>query len=484
MTGSERTMNPIEYEPVIGLEIHVQLSTRTKMFCGCELSFGDPENTHTCAVCLGLPGSLPVVNAQAVHYALMIGLALECEIAERSRFHRKNYFYPDLPKGYQISQYDIPICGPGRLGDVRIHRAHLEEDAAKLTHHGESGRIHGADSSVVDFNRGGTPLVEIVTEPDIHSPAQAHEWLTLLRTTLRALGVSDVDMSQGSLRCDANVSVRPVGTTELGVKTELKNMNSFRYLEQGVTAEIERQIALLNDGEAVSQETLHFDPGSGRISSLRSKEEAHDYRYFPEPDLPPLLASEEMVASARAALPELPAARAQRFERDLGLSPDKAYELATRTERADYFEAALAADGAEPVALANWISQLVERIGPDVDPAGSRVTPAALATLVTMLSAKEVNQSAARDVLSTLVAEGGEPRVIIEREGLGAISADDDGLAEIVARAIAADPDAAAKIRDGNQKPIGALVGSVMRETKGRADGGEVRRLILEQVGG
>ena len=233
------------------------------MFCGCELSFGDPPNIHTCPVCLGLPGALPVVNERAIHFGLMIGLALGCEIAERSLFHRKNYFYPDLPKGYQISQYDVPLCRGGRLGDVRIHRVHLEEDAAKLNHLGESGRIHGADRSWVDFNRGGTPLVEIVTEPDIRSPEQAREWLTLLRATLRQLGVSDVDMSQGSLRCDANVSVRPAGSTELGTKTELKNMNSFAFLERGVRAEIERQIGLLEAGEPVVQETLHFDPADG-----------------------------------------------------------------------------------------------------------------------------------------------------------------------------------------------------------------------------
>jgi aspartyl-tRNA(Asn)/glutamyl-tRNA(Gln) amidotransferase subunit B len=471
-----------DYEPVIGLEIHVQLKTRTKMFCGCELSFGDLPNTHTCPVCLGLPGSLPVTNARAVHFGLMIGLAFGCEIAERSLFHRKNYFYPDLSKGYQISQYDVPLCRGGSVGEVRIHRVHLEEDAAKLNHLGESGRIHGADRSWVDFNRGGTPLVEIVTEPDVRSPEHAREWLTLLRTTLRALGVSDVNMEEGSLRCDANVSVRPAGSTELGTKTELKNMNSFRFLERGVRAEIERQIGLLESGEQVVQETLHFDPVSGRLTTLRSKEEAHDYRYFPEPDLVPLIATAEMIAAAGDALPELPAERAARFERELGLTAARARELAWRTELADYYERALAADGDDPVALANWIPQLVERIGSDADPAESKVAPESLATLVAMVNAKEVSRDAARDVLTRLVAQGGDPREIVQREGLGAMSAEEDGLVEIVDRAIASDPSAAEEVRAGNMKAIGPLVGYVMRETKGRADGGEVTRLIRERL--
>ena len=482
-----------DYEPVIGLEIHVQLSTRTKMFCGCELSFNDPPNTHTCPTCLGLPGALPVVNERAIHFGMMIGLALGCEIAERSLFHRKNYFYPDLPKGYQISQYDVPLCLGGRLGDVRIHRVHLEEDAAKLNHLGASGRIHGSDRSWVDFNRGGTPLVEIVTEPDIRSPEQAREWLILLRTTLRQLGVSDVDMSQGSLRCDANVSIRPAGSTGLGTKTELKNMNSFAFLERGVRAEIERQQRLLDSGEAVVQETLHFDPVSGNLTPLRSKEEAHDYRYFPEPDLVPLLATEEMVAAARADLPaELPAARAERFERELGLHADTARLFAYRAELGDYFERALAAAGAggvpngdgalEPAELSNWIPQLVERIGSDADPSTSNVTPESLATLATMVKAKEVSRDAAREVLTMLVQEGGDPRAIVEREGLGAITAEDDGLAQVVDRAIAADPAAAEQVRSGNMKAIGPLVGYVMRETKGRANGGEITRLIRERL--
>jgi aspartyl-tRNA(Asn)/glutamyl-tRNA(Gln) amidotransferase subunit B len=471
-----------EYEPVIGLEIHVQLATRTKMFCGCELSFGAPPNTRTCPVCLGLPGSLPVVNARAIDFGIMIGLAFGGQIAQRSIFHRKNYFYPDLPKGYQISQYDIPLCSGGRVGEVRIHRVHLEEDAAKLNHVGESGRIHEAQHSWVDYNRGGTPLVEIVTEPDLRSAEQAREWLTLLRSTLRALGVSDVDMSQGSLRCDANVSVRPVGTTTLGTKTELKNMNSFAFLERGVRAEIDRQIGRLQNGESVVQETLHFDPRSNRLTPLRSKEEAHDYRYFPEPDLVPIVATEEMIAKARAALPELPADRAARLERDHGLSAERAHELAFRTEQADYYEAALAADGGvDPVALANWIPPLVERIG-DADPASTLVTPGALATLVAMVSAKEVSRDTAREVLTRLVAEGGDPRAIVARDGLGAIAAEDEGLGEIVDRAIAANLDAAEKVRAGNMKAVGPLVGFVMRETKGRADGGAITRLIRERL--
>ena len=368
------------YESVIGLEIHVQLKTRTKMFCGCELSFGEPANTRTCPVCLGLPGALPVANAQAIHLGLMIGLALGSELAPRSIFHRKNYFYPDLPKGYQISQYDQPLCNGGRLGEVRVHRVHLEEDAAKLTHVGASGRIHGSRESVVDFNRGGTPLAEIVTEPDLRTAEQASEWLKLLRTTLRQLGVSDVNMEEGSLRCDANISLRPVGTDELGTKTELKNMNSFRFIERGIRAEIARQEQILDAGGQVTQQTLHYDPRPDAhppITSLRSKEQAHDYRYFPEPDLVPVRVDDEMLARARAALGELPADRAQRFERELGVSAESARLLAFRAELGDYFEAGLAANTDPPPpaqALANWIaSDLTGRLGEGEDPSGSRV---------------------------------------------------------------------------------------------------------------
>ncbi len=480
------------FEPVIGLEIHVQLATATKMFCGCELSFGEPPNTRTCAVCLGLPGSLPVANARAVHFGLMIGLALGSELASRSIFHRKNYFYPDLPKGYQISQYDEPLCRGGRLGEVRIHRVHLEEDAAKLIHVGSSGRIHGSDASVVDFNRGGTPLAEIVTEPDVRSPEQASEWLKLLRSTLRQLGVSDVNMEEGSLRCDANISLRPVGSDGLGVKTELKNMNSFRFIERGIRAEIARQEKILRDGGTVVQETLHFDPrpdaqGSGAITTLRSKEEAHDYRYFPEPDLPPVAIDEDMLQAARAAMSELPAERAERLQAETGLSADSAQLLAFRGELGDYFEAALAA-AAEPAppaqTLANWIAgELLPRLeGGDPDPSASLVRPEALAELVGLVAAKRVSVGAGRRVLDTLVARGGAPGRIVEAEGLAAMDGGDE-LAAIVAAALAANADAAERVRQGNAKAIGPIVGHVMRETKGRADGTEVARLVHEQLG-
>ncbi|HEY7454416.1 MAG TPA: Asp-tRNA(Asn)/Glu-tRNA(Gln) amidotransferase subunit GatB [Thermoleophilaceae bacterium] len=473
----------MSYEPVIGVEIHVQLRTRTKMFCGCALSFGDEPNTHVCPVCLGHPGTLPVTNAEAVHFGLMIAMAFDCEIAPRSIFHRKNYFYPDLPKGYQISQYDIPLGRNGHLGDVRIHRVHLEEDAAKLIHTGSSGRIHGAETSVVDFNRGGTPLVEIVTEPDLRSPAEAAEFGRLLQATLRRMGVSDVNMEEGSLRVDANVSIRPAGSDTLGTKTELKNMNSFRFLERGIAAEIARQEQLVGEGGEVEQETLHYDPQSGSLTSLRSKEEAHDYRYFPEPDLVPIAPTDEMLERARNALPELPAARAERLERDLELPAETARLLAFRSELGDFFESAVEASGNGHVrALANWTTnELAARIG-DADPAGTELKPAALAELVAMIEAKQVSANAAKEVLDVLVAEGGDPAAVVEAKGLG--RADSGELESIVDQAIADNPDAVEKIRAGKGQAIGAIVGAVMRETKGRADGGEVQRMIQERLGG
>jgi aspartyl-tRNA(Asn)/glutamyl-tRNA(Gln) amidotransferase subunit B len=479
--------NAHELEAVIGLEIHVQLATKTKMFCGCELSFGDAPNTHTCPVCLAHPGVLPVPNEQAILYALQIAAALECEVAPNSIFHRKNYFYPDSPKAYQISQFDIPLASNGKLGDIRIHRAHLEEDAAKMIHVGESGRIHGSGASLVDFNRGGTPLVEIVTEPDLRGAAEAAEWARLLRETVRQLGVSDVNMEEGSLRVDANVSVRPAGSEELGTKTELKNMNSFRFLQRGVEAELERQRELIAAGGTVTQETLHFDPVSGSLTSLRSKEESHDYRYFPEPDLVPLAPTEQMLREAREALPELPAARIERYVHELALAPDTAAMLATAPDVAAYFEEACGyVPDVEPQVVANWVTgdltaELRKR-EVEEDFGDPTVPPASLARLAELVVGKKISHSSGKVVLATLVAEGGDPATIVEREGLAQIS-DTGELESIVAAAVEANPKAAEQIKAGNAKAIGAIVGAVMKETKGRADGGEVNRLIREQLG-
>jgi aspartyl-tRNA(Asn)/glutamyl-tRNA(Gln) amidotransferase subunit B len=474
-----------ELEAVIGLEIHVQLATRTKMFCGCELSFGDEPNVHTCPVCLAHPGVLPVTNEQAIRYALQIAAALECEVAPRSIFHRKNYFYPDSPKAYQISQYDIPLARNGKLGDVRIHRAHLEEDAAKTIHVGDSGRIHGSSASLVDFNRGGTPLVEIVTEPDLRSAAEAASWARLLRETVRQLGVSDVNMEEGSLRVDGNISMRPAGSEELGTKTELKNMNSFRFLERGIEAELVRQRELIEGGGAVVQETLHFHPGDGTLTPLRSKEEAHDYRYFPEPDLVPLAPTEEMLREARESLPELPAARAERY-RGLGLTDDSAALLAADPETADYFEQTLGRAGEiEPRVVANWVTgelaAALRQAGVKATATESKVEPEALAVIVGMVQEKKISHGSGKTMLATLLAEGGDPAEIVEREGLAQISGGDE-LESIVAAAIESNPEAAEQIKAGNQKAIGAIVGAVMKQTKGRADGGEVNRLIKKKL--
>ncbi len=477
------------WEAVIGLEIHAQLLTRTKMFCGCALSFGDPPNTHTCPVCLAHPGALPVVNAEAIRLAVIAGHALGCDIAPSSVFHRKNYFYPDLPKAYQISQYDEPICRGGHFrfltpeGEMvlGITRAHLEEDAAKLIHVGGDGRRAGAEQSVVDFNRGGTPLLEIVTEPELRDPAHAALFLKQLRLTLVRLGITDGNMEQGSMRADANISIRPAGTTGLGTKTELKNMNSFTFLERGITAEIARQIALVEAGGRVVQETLHYEPATGEIHPLRSKEEAHDYRYFPEPDLVPVAPDPAWVAELRDAMPELPVARRARWMSGYGLSFEDAEVLAETPELADYFEAVAAL--APPKSAANWVrgelrAQLRER---GEEPWESNVTPEALGAVIAMVEAREVSMPNAKAVLAEVVATGADPRQVVASKGLGAIR-DESELVALVARLVAENPDQAQQLRDGRDKVVGYFVGQAMKATQGRADPSRVGELVRAAV--
>ena len=478
------------WEPVIGLEIHVQLATRTKMFCACELSFGDPPNTHTCPICLAHPGVLPVVNREAVRLAILTGLALGCEIAPRSTFARKNYFYPDLPKAYQISQYDEPICLGGRVRLLRdggetwvgITRAHLEEDAAKLVHAGVDGRRAGAESSGVDFNRGGTPLLEIVTEPDLRSAADAGAFARQLRQTLRRLGVSDCNMEEGSLRVDANVSVRRAGAEALGTKTELKNMNSFRFLERGIEAEIARQVGLLEEGGRVVQETLHFDPDTGAIHSLRSKEEAHDYRYFPEPDLVPVAPDPAWVDELRASLPELPADRRRRWTAELGLTYEDAEVLSETAALGDYFEAVAAL--ADPKSAANWVrgelrAQLRE-LGQE--PWESRVTPERLAELLALLGDGTISVPLAKEVLAEVIRTGAAPAEVVAERGLGQIS-DEDELGALVERLLEEHPAQADQLRGGKDRVVGYFVGQAMKATRGRADPARVGRLVRERAG-
>ncbi|HEX2377463.1 MAG TPA: Asp-tRNA(Asn)/Glu-tRNA(Gln) amidotransferase subunit GatB [Gaiellales bacterium] len=466
------------WEPVIGLEIHVQLNTASKMFCRCENRFGDEPNTRTCPVCLGHPGALPTINAGAVEKAIEIGLALDCDIAERCQFHRKNYFYPDSPKAYQISQYDEPICTDGHLdvdgARIGITRAHLEEDAAKLVHAGGAGgRIAGAESSVVDFNRCGTPLVEIVTEPDLRSPEQAVAFLTLLKNTLQTIGVSDCDMEKGSLRCDANVSVRRAGDSGLGTKTELKNMNSFKFLGEGMSAEIERQIGLLESGKAVLQETLHYDPARRELHARRSKEEADDYRYFPEPDLVPLEPSRDDVERLRAGLPELPGARIARFRDELGLPEHDAADLNATPAVAGYFEEVVAA-GADPKAASDWVRNTPGAVG--------RVPAAAIAELIGLIAGGTITATIAKQVYSLLEAEpGASPAALVEQHGLATVG-DSSELDALVAQVIDANPALVEQFRGGKDGVINALVGQVMKETRGRADARQVQELLRSRL--
>jgi aspartyl-tRNA(Asn)/glutamyl-tRNA(Gln) amidotransferase subunit B len=481
-----------EYDAVIGLECHVELNTETKMFCGCRNEFGAPPNTNVCPVCLGHPGSLPVPNREAIRRIITIGLALGSEIAPHSLFHRKNYFYPDMPKNYQISQYDLPICVGGHLdvelpdgtsSRVGITRVHMEEDTGKTTHGSPSGRIHDADAALVDFNRAGVPLVECVSEPDIRSPEEAGAYLRELRATLEALDVSDVRMEEGSLRCDANISMRPVGTEQLGTKVEIKNMNSVRSLERALAYEISRQTKALEGGEQIVQETRHWNEDAGATASMRSKEEAFDYRYFPEPDIPAIEPSAEWIEELRAALPELPRARRERYVSELGLKPEVARVLVGDRGASALFEETVAL-GAEPAAAANWITQdlagLANKHGAE---AAARVTPQHLADLLGLLADDTISGAGAKQALEEAVETGDAIDAIVERAGLRQVS-DTGELGAIVDQVLAANEEAAQKFRDGNESVIGFLVGQVMRASGGSANPKLAQQLLRERLQG
>jgi aspartyl-tRNA(Asn)/glutamyl-tRNA(Gln) amidotransferase subunit B len=466
------------WDPVIGLEIHVHLKTKTKMFCRCPVGFGAGENTQTCPVCLGLPGALPVMNRRAVEWTIKLGLALECEIAHHAVFARKHYPYPDLPKGYQISQYDLPSCRNGKVllptadGErmIGIVRAHLEEDAAKTVHvGGRSGRIGGADHSLIDFNRGGTPLVEIVTAPDIRSADEARRFLQLLRQTIVELGISDAEMEKGQLRADANVSVRPTGSDELRTRTEIKNMNSFNFIARGIEAEVERQIGVWESGGEVDQQTYDFDAATGTLTARRSKEEADDYRYFPEPDLVPVEPPAELVEALRAEIPEPPAARIRRIEPALDL--DRATVLVTGGLDRLWDETVAA--GADGVATANVIANTL--VGAGVD--STAVSAAELAKLV------EARERIPRAAFDEAIAKLAEPGFSAEPYLAQEAVSDVDELGPVIDRILEENPGQVAAYRGGKEGLLGFFVGQVMKETQGKANARVVNDLVREKLG-
>ena len=484
------------YDPVLGLEVHVELGTATKMFCGCRTEFGAEPNTQVCPTCLALPGAMPVVNRTAVEYAIRIGLALNCTIADWCRFARKNYYYPDMPKNFQTSQYDEPIAyngwldvdlGDGETVRVEIERAHMEEDTGKSTHiGGRSGRISGAEYSLLDYNRAGVPLVEIVTKPIVgtktSAPEVARAYVTALRDLLRSLDVSDVRMDQGSLRCDANLSLTPAGNPVFGTRTETKNVNSLRSVERAVRYEITRQAALLSAGGRVTQETRHFDEASGTTSPGRSKETAEDYRYFPEPDLVPVAPDREWVESIRATLPELPWVRRDRLQSSWGFTDLEMRDLVA-AEAVDLVDATVSA-GATPAEARSWWTAY---LGQQANTQGVAltelaITPAQLARVIVLVNSGALSTKLARQVVDGVLAGEGEPDEVVAARGLAVVS-DDSALQAAIDDALAAQPDVADRIRGGNLKAIGAIMGSVMKATKGKADAGRVRELVLTTLG-
>jgi len=482
------------YEPVIGLETHVELGTTTKMFCGCTTVFEADPNTQVCPVCLGLPGSLPVVNRMAIEYTIRIGLALNCTIATWCRFARKNYFYPDMPKNFQISQYDEPLCTNGWLdvpvGEatvrVGIERVHLEEDTGKSRHvGGATGRIHGAEYSLVDYNRAGIPLVEVVTKPiagtGADAPAVARTYVTELRDLLRSLHVSDVRMEEGSLRCDVNVSLAPRGSSRWGKRTETKNVNSLRSVQRAVEFEIERQAAVLDAGGRVTQETRHFHEDTGTTTAGRSKEEAQDYRYFPEPDLVPVAPPRDWVEQIRAALPEAPSARRARLRAEWDLSEADMTAL-TNAGALDLVAETVAAGASPADARKWWLGELARRANETgAELTALTITPAQVARVAAVVAAGTLNDKLARQVIDAVLAGEGSPDEVIEARGLAVVS-DEGALTAAVDEAIAANPDVAARIRDGRVAAAGVLVGAVMKATSGQADAARVRALILQRL--
>jgi len=480
------------YEAVIGLEIHAELKTLSKMFCGCDASFGGEPNTKTCPVCLGLPGVLPVLNRKAVELATRLALALQCDIAPYSIFHRKNYFYPDMPKNFQISQYDLPLGVGGHLdlemeeGRVRIGitRVHLEEDTGKTVHVSQSGRIHGSEYSLEDFNRAGVPLLEIVTEPDIRTPEQARAFVQELKSIMEHLEVSDCKMEEGSLRCDANISLRPQGTTQLGVKAEVKNMNSFRALYRALDYETKRQGEALSTGGEVVQETRHWDADANVTTPLRTKEYAYDYRYFPEPDLVPLELDRSFVDEVRAGLPELPAQRRKRFQDALGLPEHDAGLLTSSKALGDFFEAAVEA-GADPKTASNWmmgeLSAFLNAQNIEIDEVP--VSPVQLAAMVGLMDKGVISGKIAKSVFEEMLASGKDPEAIVRERGITQIS-DEEELVTHIEEAIRENQASVEDYRNGKEKALGFLVGQVMRKTKGRANPQMVNDLLRQRLEG
>jgi aspartyl-tRNA(Asn)/glutamyl-tRNA(Gln) amidotransferase subunit B len=484
--GEASTVSEKKYEAVIGLEVHAQMLTDSKIFCGCSTKFGAAPNSQTCPVCTGMPGSLPVLNRNTLALVIKTGLAMNCRIAPMSRFARKNYFYPDLPKGYQISQYELPVCEHGSVEitvggkrkKIGITRIHMEEDAGKNIHEGTG------PYSLVDLNRAGVPLMEIVSEPDLRTPAEAGQYMRMLRSVVRYLGVCDGNMEQGSLRCDANVSVREEGQKEFGVKVELKNMNSFRYVEKALEYEIKRQTQALRNGEKLVQETRLFDPSTGTTQSMRSKEEAHDYRYFPEPDLVPFVAEEKWVREIKASIPELPAAKVRRYIAEFGLPAYDAELLAEEHPLALWFEEAVK-EGAPPKAASNWIMGELLRLLNEENASieESRLKPAALVRMLKLMDEGTISGKIAKSVFEQMYRTGKSPEDIVKEQGLLQIS-DEVSLTAAAREAIAKNPKEAARYRAGEEKLLGFFAGQVMKATKGKANPKLLNEILRKKLSG